>query len=493
MPNPLLACAAGALAALVSACAAPQQGTWTAHRDPRGFSLQLPRGWTVAPDAKSGRIDVTGPRAERLVVWPVFVPGPLDAHSAVPVLARLAASSGIDLPWGPPRPAGSAGVRMAGRGAGRVATAAFAWVPSPKGSAGFFYAAAAPEAAYRDSQEAFAAILASFRLAGAAASAPAPAAVQYTRWTDPRESAFSLEVPAGWTATGGLFRFAPVDTRGAWQAASPDGRIRITGGDADLPTFTEPNQMLAMTGFREGAWYSPGYGVRMLVRRFTPAAAFVQEYIASRVAQGAAALAFADRRDRTADAAGLNALYARFQAYGASLHLTAGDAAFTCQRNGEPMAGYYFAGVLRTQTAGMQGGLWHVDHLFGFLAPQAQAGQAHAILEHMLASIQVNPQWAAMQSKVTAESSRIVSQTHNEISNIISSTYWNRQATMDELSRRRSNVTLGVVDVIDPATGRQIKVENSANYYWVDNQGAIVGTNTYTRPDIDFREMIELP
>ncbi len=47
--------------------------------------------------------------------------------------------------------------------------------------------------------------------------------------------------------------------------------------DSELPSFTEPNQMLAMTGFREGSWYSACYGVNMLVRRYTPGAQFARE------------------------------------------------------------------------------------------------------------------------------------------------------------------------------------------------------------------------
>jgi hypothetical protein len=50
-----------------------------------------------------------------------------------------------------------------------------------------------------------------------------------------------------------------------------------------------------------------------------------------------------------------------------------------------------------------------------------------------------------------------------------------------------------VVDVIDPVTGRETKVESSSSYYWIDHRGTIVGTDIYTKPSIDFREMIQLP
>jgi hypothetical protein len=90
-------------------------------------------------------------------------------------------------------------------------------------------------------------------------------------------------------------------------------------------------------------------------------------------------------------------------------------------------------------------------------------------------------------------SSRIAAQTQEAVSNIISDTYWSRQKTMDEISRRRENAILGTVDVVDPASGKQIKVDNSANYYWMDNRGMIAGTQTDTRPNLDFRELTKLP
>jgi hypothetical protein len=64
---------------------------------------------------------------------------------------------------------------------------------------------------------------------------------------------------------------------------------------------------------------------------------------------------------------------------------------------------------------------------------------------------------------------------------------------MDELSRRRENAILGVEDVVDPVTGRELKVESGSNYYWIDHRGDIVGTQTDTRPNLDFRELTRLP
>ena len=127
------------------------------------------------------------------------------------------------------------------------------------GRAGMFYAIAAPQAQFSARRAELVRVLTSFRYTQPAAAAR-PAAgprLDYVRWQDPKENAFSVEVPRGWSVTGGMFRFAPVDTRGAVELTSPDGQIRITSGDAEISTHTVPTQILAMTGFREGSWYSP--------------------------------------------------------------------------------------------------------------------------------------------------------------------------------------------------------------------------------------------
>jgi len=482
--------AVGAVLCLVIASSC--QTSWTTHRDPSGFTVETPAGWKVS--SQSGRVQVAGPQQQQVVVWPVFVSGVLDARSAAPVLWRLAQTA-MPIQWSAPQPAGAAAVRMLGRSAGRVGLATLAWVPSPKGTAAWLYCSAAPEAAYNRQQEIFARILGSFRVLGAkSGTANAQPAVKWVRWEDPREKAFSLEFPEGWKIEGGMFRYAPVDTRGAWQAVSPDGAIRLWGGDQQLPTFTEPNQMLAMTGFREGSTYSPGYGVQMIVRRYLPGLAFVKDYVTSGAARlGCAELAFTGERNRTDFASAINAIYQQYPSAGVSLQMTAGDVNFTCRQESRAMSGYYFAGTQFTKVASMPGGLWRVEHLFGYLAPREKAAQAESVLQHAIASMQVNPQWAGMQSNVAANTSRIVSRTQAEISNIIDSTYRNRQASLDEISRRRSNATLGVVDVVDPATGREFKVESSSNYYWIDHRGTIAGTETDTRPGIDFRELTRLP
>jgi len=475
--------------------------------------MDTPRGWSIHPDRTTGRVEVQGRENEQAIVWPVFIPGAFEASAAPVALGKLAAKLWPDVQWESPErtptaparrsygaqtggrlPAGRPPVgaaRIRGRAGDRLATAIFTWVTSRKGTAGYLYAMTAPEADYRQMEDTFARMLASFRIAGAPSQGQQQASLTYVRWQEPRENAFSLEVPTGWKVSGGLFRFASVDVRAAFEVLSPDGKIRITGGDAEIPAFTAPNPTLEMTGFREGSWYSPGYGVNLMVRRYVPGAAFAQEYVTTKVTRGCTEVKLTESRDRPEAVEAVNAIYAQYGNLGFAINMTAGEVAFTCRRDGQPMQGYYFAGTQSTEGYGV--GLWHVELLYGYLSASDRVEQAQSVLEYMLKSFQLNPHWVAMQQNITANTSQVVSRTGQEIANIISQSYWNRQGVMDELSRRRSNAILGVEDVIDPVTGREIKVESGSHYYWIDHRGTIVGTDTDTRPAIDLRELIRLP
>ncbi len=212
-----------------------------------------------------------------------------------------------------------------------------------------------------------------------------------------------------------------------------------------------------------------------------------------RIAPQCADLQIVERKDRPDISDIFNQIYARYSVYGAGLVLTTGEVAFTCKKEDKPMKGYYFAGTQQTYIQGIGAGPWNMQYLAGFLAESDHADTAQAIGEHMLNTFQVNPDWAQRQQNLTAETSKVVSETHEHISRVINDTYWNRQGVMDEIDRRRSNAILGVVDVVDEKYGKEYKVENSSNYYWIDHRGNIVGTDTYTIPSIDFRELILLP
>ena len=356
---------------------------------------------------------------------------------------------------------------------------------------GTLYLIAAPKTQFARLNDGMVQMLQSFSFTGVRAAAGGEQAggaaapnVRFKRATDPNEGAFSIDVPEGWKVQGGLVRKSTLDVRMYVHATSPDGQTVIRLGDADFGTFTTPNPMLQMAGFREGSVYSPGYGNNWIVSRYVPGAVFAQQY-AARLAQQAQATGLQiketrNRPDLSKSAAIVSSM----------ISSAAGETDFTCTRGGRECAGAVLAATTQTSMQGMQGGIWYVSTLTAFLAPVEQAGAADQILQHMLKSFEMNPQWVARQSQTTMDTSQIVHETQEHISHIITDTYWARQRVLDRTNRNFDDYIRGVVRLRDPNTGDEYEGEAGKNYYYkVPNVNRPVGTNREIQGRIDVTEL----
>jgi len=345
------------------------------------------------------------------------------------------------------------------------------------GRNGMFFAIAAPQERFNSQKETMVKVLETFVIIQPSI---------YTQWQDPKEYAFSLVLPRNWKVTGGLFRFAPLDTRPALEAISPDAQIRITVGDAEIPPFAVPNPSI---GFREGSLH-PVAGVRMMVMRYMPGVTFAKWYVMNKVTRGYSDLTFIEVRDRPDTVQIFNTIGAQFGLPGYYSRMSAGEVAFTCKKFGQLIHGYYFAATHLTQLIGIAG--WGVPYLNGYLASAGKVGEAQSAFKLMMKSFRWNIQWLNMQIGIASGAGRIEAGAQEAISNIINDAYWNRQLVMDELSRKYQNMILGQTDTEDPLTGEKFKVAIGHNYYWrKEGTDVIVGTPIYEPPDIDFRPLKE--
>ncbi len=486
---------AGLLALALTRCGKPggtagTSGVWGQHQDASGFSLQLPHGWRVTA-GEGGLVTAVDPAGTaQVIIQPFFLKqrataldwlgqAPQRFHQALPGARILRASQVRKRP----DEAAAALAYNANQRPGRASL-----LCSIADRSGMLYGIAAPESEFAALRPTLLRILSSFRYTGATATAAGAAALEYGVFQDPKEGAFTLEVPRGWTATGGLYRFAAVDTRPSLLVESPDGKIRIQLGDHELPTYTVPNPMLTATGFTEGRWYSPGYGVSMLVRSYLRGSEFAAAYVEHKFAPGCGTVRITERRDRPDADARLGSIYSQFGAV--QTKLATGEVAFVCGSGARPRRGYFFAGTQMTSAYGAA--IWNVQYLHGYLAADEAVELGGQVLARMVATWRVNPQWAAMQSNLAGQTSEIVSRTNAEISRMLEQSYWKRQRVQDYVSRQWSNTMLGLTDVVDPETGETWKVSSGRNYYWRKQASdAVVGTDTYERPDTDFSPLQE--
>jgi hypothetical protein len=464
---------------------------WVTHQDPKGFTISHPRGWKVLANSPSGRVELVGGRNLQVTIWPLFIAVELTGSSASDVLTRLTGRALRDVQWDPPEMMTQAAVRQRGISEKRQAVAILSWGKSGQGTALFFYLLVAPPDDYRDQEETFAAILSSFNITGGGGTRSQNEEVIYVPWEDPREKAFSFEIPEEWQVNGGLFRAASTDPHPAFVAFSPNGKIRITGGDSGIPTFMEPSPALETSGVYEGSWYSAANGTRLMVRRFPAPTDFVKDYIAAAVAHDCSGLSFDSVRDRVDAAKAINTMGSLYTNPAVIPSRYAGEAAFSCRLNDQWMGGYYFVELIRTPTEG--GVFWAVEYIYGYIAPKEDQEQAQSTLEHLLNTFQLRPEWAAKQHTLSPTTPQLAGRISEQIASVISDAFQYRGKTDLELSRRWENAVLGMEDMVDPLTGQQIKLESGSDYRWLGQGGGEAPSTALVRPAVDFRELVRLP
>lgn len=486
--------------------------TWTTHNDPSGFSVETPEDWRVARDTAGGRIVIQGTRGERIVIWPMFLERQqLDERGAAALLQNLAHGVDARLPWGSPESVSNV-VRVIAKTTAQNGTAMLSWSGAMGGTSVFLYCVEAPPDVYRSSAEAFVRVLRSFHIVqdssmrnpGSSPEASGAAAINFVRWNDPHEGAFSVGVPQGWQVVGGAYRLSATDVRYALVMASPDGQIRVRVGDSNIPIYTEPTQLLAAAGLHEGGYHMLGDGTKLEIRRYIQGQQYAYSYVDYVVRRQCTDLRIISNNPRP-DLAAKFALLARSEGAG-SAQLTGGDVVFTCTLNGEVMQGKCIA--VTALLAPGQSPLWAVYRLYGFMAAPGRQDDAIQVVTEAVTSWKFNPQWEAQQrstantavqqdnmrsQQIQRRALAAIAEDQRQTSEIITKGYEQRQKVYDEISRKRENAILGTMDVVDPQTGSRYKVSNYGDYHFMTNDNYIISTNSANSPGPGLRELITLP
>jgi len=458
----------------------------------QGYRMNLPPGWQSQITRGSSVVARSGDSASLVMVAPFTAPpntsaaeymrryGALALRSFLPEAAVTAVQ---------PSRIGQSGalssVQFRGpAGPGRASVLCFT-----QGGVGTLYVIAAPAAQYDQQRTRLVAILRSFSFTGAgpaehtqgaARPAAAPPSLSFTRFQDPNEQSFTVDVPAGWNVRGGTVRKSTVDVRSYLRLTSPDGAIVIASGDPELGGFVVPTPpVYGMGGLVEGKPY-PGGGA--MVMRYLPGPVFARNYVGTMARlTGASNVQLRDVRERTDLSSRVSGV--------AQQTITAGEASFSCVRNGRESAGYVLAGTRLTTIA--DSSMWWVTTLLAWVAPPDQTPVVDAVIQRLMKTFQVNPSWFGQQQQLTAETSRIVTKTNEEVSRIITDNYWSRQKSQDRTNRNFSDYIRGTVRLKDPESGEELEGTAGKNYYWrVRNTNTIVGSDTPgAPPNIDVTEL----
>jgi hypothetical protein len=325
----------------------------------------------------------------------------------------------------------------------------------------------------------------------ASATAPKGAIIMFMPWRDPREGAFTVNVPQGWQVSGGTTRSSAIDARQSLRATSPDGLSHLLLGDPDLIPREVPNRLLGYAGVREGQTMKGPWGGPLLIARYQTGEQFARSY-ASRLCAAPQITSSNVVPDATRQLTAKAVEYGRAQ--GAPAQAWVGEVTFRCGTQ----TGYLRAStVMAGSPAGAQ--VWGVLELSGFMvADPSEVAFARYILNNIIGSIQMNPQWEARQAQTTRDVSGAVTRAQQQMAASIAqhareqashdqidvmSGWEARNKSLDASRQRRDEAFRGTVTANDTYTGSSHTVNNDYIYYWTRSDGSIAGTMTDTPPD----------
>ena len=317
------------------------------------------------------------------------------------------------------------------------------------------------------------------------------AIITFTKWVDPRESAFAVNVPQGWQIGGGLARHSAVSSNPVVRAQSPDGKVQVLVGDPNVLPATVPNQLYAYAGIREGQVTQDPSGSPVLMSRYQTGEQYARGYVYSRLCRAARITASGVIQDASRELTAQAMVYGRAQ--GTVAQGWVGEVSFQC---GAQVGYVRAATVLVGFPTGLQ--VWAVMELSGFIAAGADdLVLARYVMNNMTASLQMNPQWEARQARLTNDVTGAVLRAQQQMSASIAqharseasrnqidvmSGWEQRNKIRDAAMARDSEARRGVTTVGD-SMGYSYTVSNTYNYQWRRADGSLAGTMTDTPPD----------
>ncbi|HZU30734.1 MAG TPA: hypothetical protein VFB79_06435 [Candidatus Angelobacter sp.] len=324
-----------------------------------------------------------------------------------------------------------------------------------------------------------------------AATTPASGAIlMFAPWHDPKEDAFTLNVPQGWQVSGGTVRDSAMDPRHVVRAVSPDG-IQILLSDPTLIPRETPNPMFSYGGIREGQVIRGAWGGPLLVARYQGGEQFAQSYIRGTLCRQPQISSSSTLADATRQLNQQAMAYGR--AVGAPTQASVGEASFHCGAQ----VGYVRAStVVGGPPNGAQ--VWGVLELSGFVVTDAsKASFARYVLNNVVSSLQMNPEWLARQAQLTHDVTGSVTRSQQQMAGVIAQhareearsnqidvmSGWEKNNKVhDAAMQNGSDARRGTMTASDPIQGDRT-VSNQYNYVWTRPDGSIAGTNTTTPPD----------
>jgi hypothetical protein len=143
--------------------------------------------------------------------------------------------------------------------------------------------------------------------------------------------------------------------------------------------------------------------------------------------------------------------------------------------------------------------IWFVDYLFSFKAEKGKLDSQAKLFQTIAFSFRLNPLWFSKYNQVIellakmqiqriqsiGQLSRIISQTSNEISQMMMDSYTNRQKVNDGIAENFSQYIRGVESYYNPIEGKSVELPSGYQNVWTNSLGEyILSDNPNFNPNV---------
>jgi hypothetical protein len=213
----------------------------------------------------------------------------------------------------------------------------------------------------------------------------------WNRWADPVENAFAMEVPQGWIARGGAYRFGYGDVRVMVDVRSPDGKVKVRFGDVwFVQPYAVPNQY-----HREGEQQDLGALGQGIYAAYRTGQQFAEIYARESFSDICRSLT-----PQRTNPPSIQDTSVHRQRGGL---VSAGEVTFRCETPQGTRIAYATARTTLTTSqpfAYAPPTTGWTPELGSYLAPPDQVSAAVSILRHFERSFKLNPRWVQYQNEM---------------------------------------------------------------------------------------------
>jgi outer membrane murein-binding lipoprotein Lpp len=305
----------------------------------------------------------------------------------------------------------------------------------------------------------------------------AAAQTSWISFQDPIEHAFTLDVPKGWSAKGGLFRMGYSDARPMVDIQSPDGRIDVRLRDVSIPSYFVPNQFHP----REGEIYDLGAQAQLTVARYRSGQEYAALYAQARFKSVCQNLLPQPTNTPMPmkDAPSQDV---------PPVQSSPGQVSYRCESAQGARIAYVFA---RTS---LYEGFWQVQALASLIAPADQLALSRAVLLRAADSFQISPQWTQYQKRMDQEAldyqrarqqgrlrqlNQQVAQFEMKMQSMKTqvNAFERQQARQSAQVEDFGNILTGITPTIDPLGNRRDVWTGTKSRYWTNGTGVVINSD----------------